>query len=296
MTNRVYKTPAAFKQSLEQRLRTRAAEAGLELNGLRQLVVFDRFLARLQREFGDDFIVKGGLCLEYRIQRARTTKDIDLRFEGDPDHTTNRMLAAAGSDFGDHLRFQVGASGVLQSPGMRIEGRRLRVHAQLGGRPYAARFGVDVAFGDPMRGTPEHADGADYLAFAGIEPTRVLVYPVETHVAEKLHAYTRPRDRPNTRLKDLPDIALLARVKDLSGVVLRSALEQTWAYRDTHPIPAALPDPPAEWNVRYAQLVARNRLEWPTLDEVTQAAKRFLNPVLAGPMRLRWHRASGRWA
>ena len=38
--------------------------------------------------------------------------------------------------------------------------------------------------------------GNDLLKFAGIAPTRYRVYPRETHVAEKLHAYTLPRVRP----------------------------------------------------------------------------------------------------
>ena len=46
----------------------------------------------------------------------------------------------------------------------------------------------------------------DVLAFAGIAPPTLRLYPVETHIAEKLHAYTLPRPRPNSRVKDLPDL------------------------------------------------------------------------------------------
>jgi hypothetical protein len=31
---------------------------------------------------------------------------------------------------------------------------------------------------------------------------------IETHIAETLHAHTLPRERPNTRVKDLPDLVL----------------------------------------------------------------------------------------
>lgn len=52
MTSR-YATPQVFKAALEQRLRNRAAGDGLELQRLRKLVVFDRFLARVFSEFED---------------------------------------------------------------------------------------------------------------------------------------------------------------------------------------------------------------------------------------------------
>jgi hypothetical protein len=45
MTTRTYSSPEAFKQALEQRLRS-ATNAGAEFARKRQLLVFDRFLAR----------------------------------------------------------------------------------------------------------------------------------------------------------------------------------------------------------------------------------------------------------
>ena len=46
MTIRTYSSPEAFKQALEQRLGT-AAKSGAEFARKRQLLVFDRFLARV---------------------------------------------------------------------------------------------------------------------------------------------------------------------------------------------------------------------------------------------------------
>jgi hypothetical protein len=45
MTVRRYTSPQAFKQALEQRLRT-ASSTGADFARRRQLLVFDRFLAR----------------------------------------------------------------------------------------------------------------------------------------------------------------------------------------------------------------------------------------------------------
>jgi nucleotidyltransferase AbiEii toxin of type IV toxin-antitoxin system len=46
--------------------------------------VFDRLLARVTRVLGKAAMLKGGLVLELRLERARTTRDVDLRLVGSP--------------------------------------------------------------------------------------------------------------------------------------------------------------------------------------------------------------------
>ena len=79
-----FQTPLAFKASLEQRLRTRSQKTGTDLHRLRQLVIYERFLTRVFRVFGDDAVLKGGVVLELRLESARATKDIDLNLRGRP--------------------------------------------------------------------------------------------------------------------------------------------------------------------------------------------------------------------
>ena len=121
---------------------------------------------------------------------------------------------------------------------MQYDGLRFRAECKLAGKVYGQPFGVDVAYGDPMFGEPEVVLADDVLSFAGIAPPAVRVYPIETHIAEKLHAYTMPRQRPNTRVKDLPDMALLATAQPIDGKRLEEACEQTFVFRKTHALPA----------------------------------------------------------
>jgi hypothetical protein len=65
----------------------------------------------------------------------------------------------------------------------------------------------------------------------GIAPPTLRLYPIETHIAEKLHAYTMPRARPNSRVKDLPDLALLGTAQPIEAKRLRAALEQRGGQR-----------------------------------------------------------------
>lgn len=103
-----------------------------------------------------------------------------------------------------------------------------------------------------------------------------------------------PRARPNSRVKDLPDIALLATARPLDSKRLREAFAQTFTYRKTHEIPEALPTPPLAWTKPYTMMARKDQLAWETLEEVTAAAQAFLDPVLAGGLEATW--APDAWA
>jgi Nucleotidyl transferase AbiEii toxin, Type IV TA system len=296
MMIRTYTSPQSFKQAIEQRLRT-AASDGTALVRKRQLLVFDRFLARAVAVLGDAVLLKGGLVLELRLERARTTKDIDLRVTGSPETVLAQLQEAGRKDLGDFMTFEVTPDleqPTIQNDGMQYEGLRFRAECRLASKLYGQRFGVDVAFGDPVLGNPETVTSGDLLAFAGIAPPVLRLYPIETHIAEKLHAYTMPRTRPNTRVKDLPDMALLATTESLDATRLRAALEKTFKFRATHPLPPSLPHPPQNWLKSYGEMAHENELPWATLDQVTSAAATFLNPVLAG-MGGTWRPAAWAW-
>jgi len=297
VSGRSYATPEAFKQALEQRLRG-FVTTGAELGRRRQLLVFDRFLARVVATMGDAAVLKGGLVLEFRLGRARTTKDVDLRWTGSPDQVLERLQYAGRRALGDFMSFEVQPDArhpEIDAEGSRHEGLRFRAECKLAGKLYGQRFGVDVAFDDPITGEPERVEAEDLLAFAGVAPPRVRIYPVESHVAEKLHAYTLPQSRPNTRVKDLPDLALLALTKSLEAHLLRAAFEQTFAFRGTHALPAALPAPPPSWAPPYTAMAVQEGLRWSTLSEVFDAASAFLDNVLAGNLEGTWDPSRWTW-
>ena len=275
------------------------SSGGVDLARRRQLLVFDRFLARIAVVLGAAATLKGGLALEIRLERARTTKDVDLRMSGAADEVSARLKDAARLDLADFMQFEVGVDEdhpEIRNDGMPYDGIRFRAECNLAGKIYGRRFGVDVAFGDPILGEPDVVSAEDVLGFAGIAPPKLRLYPVESHVAEKLHAYTLPRKRPNSRIKDLPDIALLATVKPLEGTRLREALDRTFQYRKTHDVPKWLPAPPESWVKPYASMARDDLLPWTTLAEALAAASAFLNPVLAAMTIDAWDPATWAWS
>ena len=178
---------------------------------------------------------------------------------------------------------------------MQYDGMRFRAFCTLAGKPFGDPFGVDVAFGDHILDRPDVVVADDTLRFAGIAPPTLRLYPIETHIAEKLHAYTMPRKRPNSRVKDLPDLALLGGIRELEAERVRAALEQTFAFRKTHGLPSSLPPPPPAWEDSYAAMAAEDGLAWPTLAEVTAAARTLLDPILADARAGIWDPVARRW-
>jgi len=294
---RRYATPLAFKQALEQRLRS-SSTTGVDFARRRQLLVFDRFLARVALVVGDAVTLKGGLVLEMRLGKARTTKDIDLRMTGSSGDALDRLQAAGRLDLGDHMLFEVQPDAdtpEIRNAGMKYDGYRYRAECRLAGAIYSRPFGVDVAFGDPLVGKPDLAVADDLLGFAGIAPPMLRLYPVVSHVAEKLHALSMPRSRPNTRVRDLPDIALLATTGPIACAVLRLALKRTFEFRGTHPLPTSVPTSPSFWDGPYTAMAASDELTWKSLAEITEAVSTFLNPVLAAADCGTWNPGDWLW-
>jgi len=261
---RSYTTPGSFKAALEDRLRNQATRDRADLQRLRQLMVFDRFLARLFLDDQRDVVLKGGLVLEMRTRRARATKDVDLRLMGRPDDALARLQGAGRADLGDFLTFEVGVDvrhPTIEADGLHYDGRRYRVEARLAGKIYARPFGADVAFAEPIVGEPDTLHGTPWLEFAGIAATVVRAYP--------------------------------GTIRSLTSADLRAAIDITFRHRGTHPVPVGLPDAPLAWAAPYADLAWRDGLAWTDLETVTAAARAFVDPILGNAPVVAWTPGEG---
>jgi hypothetical protein len=298
VTERRYESPEDFKRALEQRLRN-TSSSGEDFARRRQVLVFERFLARVAVRFGDRVVLKGGLVLELRIERARTTKDVDLALATARDDILDELQELGRTDLGDFMTFEVLADAVhpvLRTDALQEDGLRFRVVGRLAGKPYGHPFGVDVAIEAASFEGTDRLVTPDVLSFADVQPATLRAVSVVTHLAEKLHAFTLPRPRPNSRVKDVPDIALLASIGPIDSRRLREALERTFDARRSHLLPAALPAPPTSWTLPYATMARDDRLPWTTLDDVERAAREFLDPVLAGPLAATWSPSTWTWS
>jgi hypothetical protein len=97
--------------------------------------------------FGDAVMLKGGLVLELRLERARTTKDVDLRLAGSSKDILDRLRAAGALDLGDFMQFEVAPdpdTPEIVGDGVQYDGYRFRAECRLAAKLYGARFGVDI--------------------------------------------------------------------------------------------------------------------------------------------------------
>ncbi|MCX6618123.1 MAG: nucleotidyl transferase AbiEii/AbiGii toxin family protein [Acidobacteria bacterium] len=294
-----YSTAGAFRQALEERLRQQALETGIAMFRLRKMVAFDRLLARLAAQDRTFWILKGGILLQWLVGwRARATKDIDAEASRTvPVPVLHDLLRQAGSrDLADWFQFQVGRS-LPAATGAPLGGARFPVLCRLDGRQFE-RFHLDVGQGDVLVQPPREISGPSLLDFADIPPARVLCYPPEAQIAEKLHAYTRPyRSGESSRVRDLADILLLAAFARMDGRQLHRAIQATFAAIKSHEVPRQLPAPPAAWRAPYGRIARELMLDWKTLEEAADAASRFLNPILpAERTAARWQPAKWQWS
>ncbi len=290
-----YSSGGAFRQALESRLRNQSRKLDVPLVRLRKMVTFERFLARLTVDQPGHWLLKGGLALQWRLGNlARTTKDLDVLLTAPVQDIHQALVRAALLDIGDWFSFLVERP---SGPATHHAGTGLRFHVRslLDGRPFEA-FHLDVGWGDPVVEVPEELAAPSLLGFADVDPIVVLCYPVTQHIAEKLHAYTRPHiSGESSRVKDLVDIVLIARAGAIDGAVLMEAVKATFAWRATHAMPPTLPDPPASWAVPFIKMAHDVGLADVPLAAAVDIARRFLNPVLQLGVSGVWDPAAGEW-
>jgi hypothetical protein len=79
--------------------------------------------------------------------------------------------------------------------------------------------------------------------------------PREQQFAEKLHAYTLPRQGAvNSRVRDLVDMVLLIQSGTMAKDKVIEAVRITFDLRKTHNLPKVLPQPPTDWQKPYDAL------------------------------------------
>jgi predicted nucleotidyltransferase component of viral defense system len=280
-----YKTAGAFRTALETRLQTRARAENRDLQRLRTQVAFDRFLARMFSKGPKatyPWMLKGGYAMELRSHSPRTTKDIDLtlhdgtRLSRDRKERSEQVRAmlqeAASTGLGDYFEFHIGEARE-DLDGAPEGGSRYPVQATMDGRDFA-RFHVDVGIGDEVLEPLDVVTSEDWLGFGGIPPPSFPVISAEQQFAEKLHAYTLPRERVNTRTKDLVDMVLLIRGERLNLAKTTAAVSATFVKRATHEIPKELDSPPAEWKPVFDALAKECDLRM-TLQEGSEVVREF---------------------
>jgi hypothetical protein len=286
-----YTTAAAFRAALKARFTAIAKQdPRYTINELQRQFAYDRILSRcFSTEDAQRWVLKGAGALLARLPDARHSKDIDLYYAelaAGPDKAIAALVVAADRDMGDHFRFEVTTP--LQEA---AKGRRIHLSTYLGG--LYATFHVDVVVGTPMSGQPDLVPPLTPLHIEGLVRPPYRAFPLPDHCADKLCAITETHEQAggthvSSRVKDLVDLALIARSQTVDGPALRVAILAGTGHRGL-PLPTtfAAPDWDA-WRTGFTKTITAAPAKSMTFADAVQLVKRFLDPVLAGPVSGRW--------
>lgn len=197
---------------------------------------------------GPRFTVKGGVALELRLRSAaRATRDLDLVLTG-PFEPLDRLAIAFAEpyqNFGFRLK--------REPHTMPNEAVRVEVALSYLGKPWGS-VQVDVSPPELEGVRVELIDAVELTEFGLQGPSAVPCLSLACHIAQKLHAVSRPAlpEWRNDRFRDLVDLLLL---RDLvtDHAEVRRACEEVFAVRRTHPWPPLL-EAPEEWAAPFARL------------------------------------------
>lgn len=180
---------------------------------------------------------EGALALDFRLGSVtRTTMDMDLAYAESQDAAEADLIAAQTFDLEDYFEFNLIKMRTYASADIHSASYRARV--EVAGRIFE-EITVDIGSDDPIDWMTEHVLGTNLLEFADLERMNIPILPLEQHVAEKVHAYTRTYGdgMPISRVKDLIDMVLIKSFANLDADKLRDALEVTFEARSLHRLP-----------------------------------------------------------
>jgi hypothetical protein len=256
--------------------------------GLQRYAV-ERFLYRLgQSRHRERLVLKGATLFAIWGTAYRPTRDIDFTGYGssDPDDVIRDVREICDTpDPVDQLAFDTKA--ITAEPirdGSEYDGLRVRIRARLGESEIAVQ--IDVGFGNAIVPGPEETE---YRTILGDPSPRILAYPRESVVAEKLNAMVTLGER-NSRYKDFYDLHAMAREFQFDKDTLVRAVRATFERRLT-PIDAALPVPlmapfysVGNRMTQWKAYVSRNGLDGAPTDfqQVGELLTHFLQPVWEG--------------
>jgi len=241
--------------SVLARLRNHSKSSGVPFQQVLQQYAIERFLYRISRsKHAEGVILKGALLLKtIGIPSARPTMDIDMLRKGKADQVSLMALAKdcatleVDADGLSFLADSVVAEEITKDS--EYKGTRVLIDARMDN--VRLKVQIDFGVGDIMVPGPRTIE---YPAFLANDTIRLLAYPVESAIAEKLQAMVA-LGNANSRMKDFYDVWICSNHLDFDGDTVRKAIEATFNNRET-PVPAE------EFEALTRGFVEGHRVQW----------------------------------
>lgn len=227
---------------ISSRLIALARSSDRDFHGLSIEFAIERLIARLTRDakLAKHLIFKGGYVMLKAYDSQRATIDLDTSVQGISVQDAETRASKTIEGLKDDGIWMGGIQSQELEHQTKYSGRRLTIRFSFGlPKVEVQRLGkilLDIGVGDVITPNPI----ADELTpILGGEAISWSIYPIETIIAEKLHALV-DHGAGNSRAKDIYDLTvLLKKVVQIS--TLRQAIKSTFAHRSTH-LPDSLPE------------------------------------------------------
>jgi predicted nucleotidyltransferase component of viral defense system len=238
------------------RLRNTAKESGATFQQILQQYAIERFLYRISKsKHAQSVILKGALLLKtIGIPSARPTMDIDMLRKGKSDQASLIALvkdcAKLEVESADGLTFladTIAAEEITKDA--EYQGTRILMEARMDN--VRLKIQIDFGVGDVMVPGPRTVE---YPVFLDSDTIRLLAYPVESAIAEKLEAMVA-RGNANSRMKDFYDVWVCSNHLDFNADTLLKAISATFKNRET-PVPAE------EFDALTERFADEHRAQW----------------------------------
>lgn len=302
--------PAALERSIVDRIRRRADDRTRDVENdkerarlhdhwvqrLRRELAYRRFLARIFTAQPDQWVLKGGVALQFRLDPNRPSNDIDLaHLAHGADHAValRQLRIAAMSNLVDGFVFTIGEASPAQDEDRAIT---VLVTARIGSKEFTS-FRVDMP--PPRDDIPNDTivTSVDALGVAALdEMPQLRLIALDQQIADKVCAMFErygAAKRPSARSRDLGDLAMLAAQCSFDGDLVSASLRHEEQRRRSGLLAHGLPE--------RMELAREQLAEWPrtwrkqardpqfSFDESLAITRRFLDPVLADQVAgLRW--------
>lgn len=299
MSRPTRETPAG-RAYLDLQNRARRERRGTQ--ELLTMYVVERWLARLSRSpYAEDFVLKGGMLLA-ALGNRRPTVDADALARNMPtdQESVARRVAdiAALPDPEDGVEFLLNtvSTTVIRDAAL-YSGVRVAMRAQIA--TAQVKLQLDINFGDPIIPEPRIVELPALRP--GIGPIRILGYPIETVLAEKL-VTAIDLALANTRVRDYVDVYTLTGTHEVSFLALHDAMKATASFRGVPLVPLAhvaegLGALRASTYRAYRRGLGDVGTELPSyFADVVNSAAEFIDPVILGSdKRSTWSPGSRCW-
>ena len=241
--------------SVLARLRNVSRSSGAPFQQVLQQYAIERFLYRISKSTHvQGVVLKGALLLKtIGIQGARPTMDIDMLRKGKADQASLVALVK------DCATLEVEPDGLIYIADSAVaeeitkiseyKGTRIRMDARIDN--VRLKIQIDFGVGDIMVPGPRMIE---YPVFLDSDTIRLLAYPVESAIAEKLQAMVA-LGNANSRMKDFYDVWIYSNHLDFNTDTLLKAIDATFKNRET-PVPAK------EFEALSRRFAEQHRVQW----------------------------------